>query len=973
MKSIYATLVAVLAVLACSSSGYAETYLSSTPETTVVVGKDAPYVELHAGQEFVKYATMLTGKAPVLLTDDESLVTYSRHVVAIGTPESNSLVKRLAEQGLVDFSDITWDGFIAKTMVDGDATYLVLGGGMGRGTLYAVYHYLQRFCHMGFFLDGERVPSDAQLVWDGVNVASNPFFKFRKHIRFGYGHLMVRKYTCHWWKWPDFKYNIDWWAKLKFNEGDVCLGEQSPGGPLLDETIKEVFADRLNPDDFAEGGTSSIDIWPPEYRMDVEDKAHEYCTKLGLYAEPYIIAQVPLWFRDKHPEIDFDDNELRTRFARVFIKKCMDRYPANHHIYGGWEFWKTERPDREGEWIADMDALGEVFSHMIGVLREYDPKAMYRSDWGWNLDWCFNKWDEAPWSLESTKQFFDKLPAKSLFLDDYACDIMETPPYLRYDYYLGQNWSFGTFWNAGVDTLNGDFYDTLAKTQEIARNPKGQNCVGIRLHQENQGTNAIYRQFVMTLGWNPLEVSVDGFLSDYALRRYGPQSQAQMVMSLEVQVEASALNTILDVSGYGGGFNPLYRYLGLDNSRYNNLGREMRAFERFREALRLALVEKERQAANDLYNRDIVDQARMALGQLFDYYFIKGTVEQGLGNTATAARAFDNAVTCLDWIEKILSTRPDFSMQETIDYAMSVSGTSERARAEWSGRATASYETPEAMIKGGSQQYANCECFEQTYHFYKPRVLSYIARLRGEEPPKGNLWLNWINGPTEVPEEHHFKGTTVEAVSQAYEFLSNVDDAEIEYYVSQFPGKLAGLWRQEVIAERAKPPAVDEKRVILRDGFEGPRLDSQRWDGSAILTEGVAMLLQGISHDFESDDWSATWSANYVSHSAPHVRVTNLTSRSAARLYCSNNTLQCSFDGERDGVRVRGHEEIGTADGRYHVYRLTKKGNTVTVLVDDVKKASFELPPSSNQWRLTCSGNGRAPLFVDWIILQKGE
>jgi len=979
MRTALTILLAGIVLSLCSSGVLAETFVKSTPDVTVIVGKDAPYVERHAAEEFIKYATTLTGTAPVLLADDEPLVAFSKRVVVVGTPETNTLIKMLAEKGLVDFSGITWDGFIAKSVVDGDTSYLVLGGGMGRGTLYAVYDYLQRFCHVGFFLDGERIPTGGALVWDGVNVASNPFFKFRKQQRFGYGHLMVRKYTCHWWKWADFKYNMDWWAKLKFNEGDVVMGENSPGGIFLDESIREVFADAIKPDDFAEGGSAGLDIWPPQYRLHLEDKAYQYATKLALYAEPYVIAQIPRWFREKHPEIDFDNNDIRTRFARTFMGKCMKRYPALHHIYGGWEFWKPERADRVGEWIGDMDALAEVFVHMIDMLREFDPEAIYRSDWGWNLHYALTMWNESPWSIESTRQLYDMSPPDSLFLDDYACDKMLVPPYLHYDYYLGQMWSFGTFWNGWVDALTGDFADTLAKAQEVARNPKGRNCVGVRLHQENQGTNAMYRQFVMTLGWNPLGVTLDGFLGDFALQRYGPASQAQMVKSLEVQVEASALNTTFGQPGYSGGFTPLYRnwwpnvaLLSITNDRYAGLGREMQACQKFREALRLALVEKERQASNDLYNRDVVDQARMALGALFDFYFIQGTVEWQLGNADASEAAFDQAFVCLDQIEKILSTRPDFSMQETIDHALSVPGLTEQPRVEWGGAKITKFETPEAMVKGASFQYGNCDCFEQTYHYYRPVVRAQIARLKGEDVSYADdLWPNWVNGPTEVPEDHHFKGTTIEAVSQAYGFLDAVDDAAIEDYVAELPAKLARVWSDDLTAESTPMPQESGPAVVLSDDFSGSALDATKWNGEAILTDGRAALLETISFDFDSEDWSLAFAANYTSamYSSPNVRLMSRVSRSAVKLFCSDGTIYVIFDGERKGMRVSRQEAIGKADGKFHVFRASKKGSTVSVSIDGTEKATFELPPDSDQWRLACGGHNMALLFLDWVTL----
>jgi hypothetical protein len=60
------------------------------------------------------------------------------------------------------------EGFVVRSAEADGKKHLVLLGGSPKATLYGVYHYLESVCGVGFFGDGEYIPS----------VKSQPHYRF---------------------------------------------------------------------------------------------------------------------------------------------------------------------------------------------------------------------------------------------------------------------------------------------------------------------------------------------------------------------------------------------------------------------------------------------------------------------------------------------------------------------------------------------------------------------------------------------------------------------------------------------------------------------------------------------------------------------------------------------------------------------------------------------------------------------------
>jgi hypothetical protein len=752
---ILATSVLITSILCCQAN---------CEQVIVLYGKQAPWSHKHAAQEFAKYAERLTG-SNVAVTDHMKALLGCKNAVLIGNAQSNERIKRLQDKGLVSFSKVKAgsDGFIIRTVKDGESNYLILGGNNDRSALYAVYHYLDKFCKVGFFEDGERIPTIDKLPFHGISVVSNPRFAYRFRSKFGSGHVMLSKYTHHFWDWNDYKRNLDWWAKRKINMSSECLSVDVD--TLVESIVRRVFGVGPAPAEVSrDSGWPSTWDWPGEYRTQILRKELDYGRKLGIEFDYYFpFGAVPLRFKQKHPEFKYTDGccqidpsdahgkEYTKRLIREVIKEL-----GTDHIYSCGVY---------GEAAPGSDPLQlkiDASLQLIDILRETDHSFKI-----WRTDaWAYAYNPGGIWTQENVKKYLSLMPRGTLYIVDNTCDMYNPPTYEQHGYYYGHLWAFGVINTlAGHDQWAGNFDDVLSKVKEVTSSPEGANCVGFHIMPENNATTPLFWQFASELAWNPEGVTVEGFLKDFVIRRYGDASAPNMVKCYRKVVEAMKYNCAYNYK-HSPTRDPLYRFQypyntwGFPNLP-ENLDSEMaaagNAAQLWRDGIHFALLEKDKQKDNKLYENDMVDMTRGYLSCLFDQHFIRFILAAKAGDKTTRDDAQQKSDACLEWIEKVLSTRDDFSLTKDIERIMSVPGTNPN---------TPRYIRERYIV----HNYCVVDSVELMHHFNRPRVKSFMAGLKGEQyATDQEIGLRWIDGPIAVDEQYMFKGSTMEAVCRAFE------------------------------------------------------------------------------------------------------------------------------------------------------------------------------------------------------------
>ena len=135
----------------------------------LVVADDAIKAEQTAANELAAYLEKVTGARPVIQAE-------------AGTGTNVYLGRSKTVHGLVpgvDWDALGSDGIVMKTVGDD----LVLSGGRPRGTIYAVYTFLQDVIGCRWYAADveEVIPSKSTLEVDDLDVVCRPPFDFRQH------------------------------------------------------------------------------------------------------------------------------------------------------------------------------------------------------------------------------------------------------------------------------------------------------------------------------------------------------------------------------------------------------------------------------------------------------------------------------------------------------------------------------------------------------------------------------------------------------------------------------------------------------------------------------------------------------------------------------------------------------------------------------------------------------------------------
>ena len=134
---------------------------------TLVLPKVPLASEQFAAEELANHIEKITGKRPVVVKEGAVLNTTSS--IFIG--RTSKALKNGFD--FSRFSEEQWQ----ITSVDGG---LLIGGGECRGTLYGVYHYLEKFCGVRWFTASESlIPKMKNLPVNDLHLSGRPAFRYR--------------------------------------------------------------------------------------------------------------------------------------------------------------------------------------------------------------------------------------------------------------------------------------------------------------------------------------------------------------------------------------------------------------------------------------------------------------------------------------------------------------------------------------------------------------------------------------------------------------------------------------------------------------------------------------------------------------------------------------------------------------------------------------------------------------------------
>lgn len=233
-----------------------------------------------AAEQFRSLAEKIAGIRIKTVSDSEFQGFDGTKTVILGSDAVNAVSMQLYLSGKVDSFHIrcgSEDYSMQSQCLDG-TDVLLLAGGRPRAILYAVYRYFELYCGCRWFWDGDRLKQGA-LPMRGIFCKESPRFEYRG-IRY-FAHRSLHRFQCEHWSFEDWKVEIDWLLKKRFNLFMLRIG--------MDDLYQKAFPDIVDyptlSEKLPEAGAGFDDrslFWPLQYRGELRRKILHYAFSCDL-------------------------------------------------------------------------------------------------------------------------------------------------------------------------------------------------------------------------------------------------------------------------------------------------------------------------------------------------------------------------------------------------------------------------------------------------------------------------------------------------------------------------------------------------------------------------------------------------------------------------------------------------------------------------------------------------------------------
>jgi alpha-N-acetylglucosaminidase len=701
-------------------SGAAEGALA--PGKVRIVHDATSSSESLAAQELARYIERMTGVRPDL-HDESKPVPASSPAGAILVGRTRATARLISSGALSDPARENAEAYLLRWVPDGGGQ-LVLLGATPIATWFAVYHYLEHCCGVGFFADGDQAPRRDALPFHGIRQSTAPRFAERMAMN-----LTIYWYSAPWWDWDDWRRYIDWLLKSRYN---ILTLWDTPGEDVVWREVWRKFGVSV-----AQGSYSGppfgmfppikYGVDPPQpaawalWQRDLNGKIIEYARARGMKTvSPALSGMVPPEFKRVFPHARTFESIWPgpDRYSQTYLHPADPLYrktgkaflEAYNALYGTDHFYWLENYLEcavRGDAALRDEVRREIAGANFKILDEVDPRGV-----GLLSTWTYSN-QPREWPRQLVDEHFARVPMDRVRIVDQYAEAL--PLHKEWDYFGGRPWHFGMVYAFASDThLHGDVRRLEEQLKEVAREPRAARCVGYYPNEEAVGHNHFYASFQAKLGWNPSEVDLDRFLKDYAVARYGASAAGL--------IEPALTDLAATVYGRGKSAKPLYWRRpsaeldlrnGVNGAEY--LARLRRAVEQYHRA-------SARLAASPLYLHDLNDVARQYLAELYNAHMLKLNTAFFRLDTAAFERHAAFLETLLDGIEELLSHDDAYWLSRSIRKARRLPG----AAADFDRRARDIL----TLWAGVIRDYACRDNYELVKTYYRPRVRRYLDEVR---------------------------------------------------------------------------------------------------------------------------------------------------------------------------------------------------------------------------------------------------
>jgi len=721
------------------SNGNADTKI------TVLIPSGGEKASRIAGDIFIDMWQKVTDRSPDFnLIRSDKPEFAGNNFILIGSDAVNPVVHELIRSGAIEGLNLVYggDNYRILSVAKDDNRYLILAGGNGLSTIFAVYDFFRKQAGAEYFWDGDIIPKKDDIQLTGLNFYENPRFSYRG-LRY-FAHRSLHRFQAEHWDLDDWKKEIDWLLKERFNFFMLRTG--------IDDLFQRAFpgdvpyppTDRQDPDAQQRSYNDRTSFWQLKYRGELRKQVLQYARDRGLF-HPEDIGTITHWyshtpssFYKSFPDFPvikdqktgyslptqaiWDIQDQRSwdaywRLTETHIKEFGGGSPRMFHTIGMAErtFGASDRDNLQSKLY--------VYRKTQQKLREHYPDIPL-----FIASWDFIGWRWKDQDVQNLMKEFD--PERTILLD-YTADKNDKATYRDWDVYKKFPWIFGIFHSLEKNSDIHEDYDILTpRLKEVADDPK---CLGLTMWTENSHTDTYLLEYLADNSWRPGRLEPEQATERFCKARYASGISNEMI---------SLWNSFLNVSqtmhwGLTGIVfsEPQFRmltsgtYINLTPGQLSDLGNEYKklyaglttAPEVLRGLARLSAENYD----NYMWKRDVLDMARTIASRAYFTSMMKGSFQMEGWRVSNLSRSeirktsklSRELLTCLG---DILAMSDDFSMNASflrLSEAKELNGVKPLLNPH-----------TELTLKGNAENgYCRSHQYELVKYVYGPELNAYWA------------------------------------------------------------------------------------------------------------------------------------------------------------------------------------------------------------------------------------------------------
>ncbi|MHB8899834.1 MAG: alpha-N-acetylglucosaminidase TIM-barrel domain-containing protein [Thermoguttaceae bacterium] len=718
-------------------------------------------------------------------------------LLLVGSDSVQPLVHELIRKGALESLGIRYgsDEYRLLSLEHEGRTWLIVAGGCGRSTLYAVYDLFRRQCGAEYFWDGDVVPKSSEIRYQGLDVTERPRFDYRG-LRY-FAHRGLHRFQAEHWDLEDWKREIDWCVKKRFNMFMLRTGIDDLFQRAFPDDVPYPPTDAKDPDGVDRSYDDRTSFWALKYRGELRKQVLAYARDRGLL-HPEDTGTITHWY--SHTPSSFYGS--RPDFPVIRDQRSGYSLPTQAiwdiESQVTWDsYWKlTETHIREfgqprifhtigmaertfgGDDRDNLQRKLYVYRKTQQMLREHYPDAPLLI-----ASWDFIGWK---WTDEGVNRLLSEFDPKKTILLDYTADCGRKATYRDWGSMGHFPWIFGIFHGfARNSDVHEDYSLLVPRLEEAAADAMSR---GLVLWSEISHNDTFLLEYLGANSWQPQEVDLAVSAARYCRTRYPADAAGRMEKLWGAFLEASQLLHWHDARGEGNTWfgEPQYRmlagsaFLNLTPERVPQLQADL---ERFRSGLTrspevLAGLAEMAPAMQDdaLWRRDALDMARTIASRALVISLMDASLEmenwrQGKSDGAAVRRQADLSRRLIDALADVLAQSDDFSMYASLRHL-------EKAEPIGGVAPTINPHSELTLKSNAENSYCRSHHYELVRHVYRAEL---------------EVYWEWVLGRIESGDKSPWK-RPAEFAPRAKEIADKFYETPLaEMAPPEKPGDLAGV------------------------------------------------------------------------------------------------------------------------------------------------------------------------------------